>query len=373
MKPGMDAWKVASGADHEENAAFDPKMELMYCKAAELVSESIPATILQCTVYLSTKKARTNYQVFSICTGILTTTFTSTTFSFDWDVGPKQRLLAPSFYGYIPDGLKARLKVFLLMFLATIAHVTSTSVGMAMLIAVSLSSAALYALASMCVYLLYRTCRGDFHYWLPGEGKWGYVASFIPRVGVKILVDYTGIIQMRHPMEVGGLYFTLSLLQAQVASVVFAILYVDESAADTLDADTVYAFAASVPAIWACSYLMFLASVNEGYIQTFVDTKSAIQYNVDLFKDPRASDQQRAGVATTTRIYWHSVEEEMRTYFANDWDRWEQEQPSWFTPGFISTLPLDMLPSDVADEEMSARRSRPTRPTFAGLTYSISN
>ena len=362
LKPGVDAWKVASGADHEENAMFDPKFELTYCKGVELFTESIPGTILQAAVYLSTKKARTNYQVFSICTSMLTTAFTTTTISFDWDVGVTQRLYSPDFYGYIPDGHKARLKVFLLMFLATTAHVTSTSVGMAMLITISPTSAGLYVLATTCAYLIYRLCRGDLHYFLPIEGKRGWVVSVIFRVAVKIMVDFTGVIQMRHPQELGGAYYTISLLQAQVMSVVFAIMYVNESAADALDADTVYAFAASVPAIWSCSYLMFLANIKMEYIATFTDTHNAIQYNVDKFRDPSASDAQKVSVLGSTPIYWHPLEGEIRTFFAENWDRWEEEQPSWFTPGYISNVPLDMLPSEVADEEMSARRSRPTRP-----------
>ena len=42
LKPGVDAWKVASGAAHEEGAAFDPTFELTFCKGIELVTESIP-------------------------------------------------------------------------------------------------------------------------------------------------------------------------------------------------------------------------------------------------------------------------------------------------------------------------------------------
>jgi len=307
LKPGVDAWKVASGADHEENAMFDPKFELTFCKGIELATESIPGTLLQATVYLSTKEARTNYQVFSICTSILTTAFSTTTISFDWDVGVAQRLTSPDFYGYIPDGHRARLKVFLLMFVATIAHVTSTSVGMAMLITISPTSASLYVLASACVYLIYRVCRGDLHDWLPIKGKRGWVVSVAFRMLCKIIVDFTGLVQFLHPQEVGGAYYTISLLQAQVMSVVFALLYVDERAEDAVDADTVHMFVASVPFIWACSYSMLLASIKKKYIETFFDSRNAIQFNVDKFRDPRASDEQKSGVAGNTRIYWHSI------------------------------------------------------------------
>ena len=50
----------------------------------------------------------------------------------------------------------ARLKVFVLVFLIMIAHVTSTSMGMAFLFTISPSRAYAYLAASMGVYLLYR-------------------------------------------------------------------------------------------------------------------------------------------------------------------------------------------------------------------------
>ena len=63
LKPGVDAWKVASGAAQEENSLVKPQMEMMMCKSAELVAESIPGTILQMGAFLSTSKARTGFQV----------------------------------------------------------------------------------------------------------------------------------------------------------------------------------------------------------------------------------------------------------------------------------------------------------------------
>ena len=63
LKPGVDAWKVASGAAHEENSMLDAQQEMMMCKCTELVTESIPGTILQMNAFLSTSKARTGFQV----------------------------------------------------------------------------------------------------------------------------------------------------------------------------------------------------------------------------------------------------------------------------------------------------------------------
>ena len=173
---------------------------------------------------------------------MLTTAFTSATIAFDLDTNPMSRSNAPAFHGYVPDGHKERLKVFLLMFLIKIAHVTSTSMGLSFLFTISPSSAYAYLAASTGVYMLYRACRGDLHYWIPLEGKTGWIMSILERVAAKIIADFTGCIHCRHPVEVGGLYYSLTLLQAQVGSAIFAKLYIDasEGDADALAAEMVY-------------------------------------------------------------------------------------------------------------------------------------
>ena len=63
LKPGVDAWKVASGAAQDENSMVDAQMEMMSCKCTELATESIPGTILQMGAFLSTRKVLAGFQV----------------------------------------------------------------------------------------------------------------------------------------------------------------------------------------------------------------------------------------------------------------------------------------------------------------------
>jgi len=291
---------------------------------------------------------------------VLATAFTSTTIGFDLDTSPMKRSHSPTFYGYIPDGHKARLKVFLLMFLIMIAHVTSTSMGMAFLFTISPSSAYAYLAASMGVYLLYRMCRRDLHYWVPFEGKAGWILSIIARVAVKMIVDFTGCIHFRHPYELGGLYYSLTLLQAQVGSAVCAKLYVDatDGDAEALAAEMVYAIVATASVTWACSYSLFFAHIKLGYAGTFTDSRSAVKFVLNLFNDPKASDNQKAEVVTVSRRYWSSIEDVVRKFLAENWTAWEQEKPKWFNKAWIAVLHDDMIPELVLAERRRGGRRR---------------
>ena len=201
--------------------------------------------------------------------------------------------------------------------------------------------------------------RGDLYHWIPFEGMTEWFVSFITRVAIKMIVDFTGCIHFRHPMELGGLYYSLTLLQAQVGSAVFAKLYVEanEGDAEALAAEAVYAVVATASVTWACSYSLFFARVKKGYAGTFIDTRSAIQFVLDNFNDPKASDEQKAKVVGDTRRYWKSIEDEASKFLAEKWAAWEQEKPKWFDKVWIAKLHDDMLPErGLAERRRGGRR-----------------
>ena len=60
----------------------------------------------------------------------------------------------------------------------------------------------LYLEGDMALCLLQKVQRGDFLYWTPIDGVAGLFVSFIVRVMVKIIIDFTGLIQL--PQSTGG-------------------------------------------------------------------------------------------------------------------------------------------------------------------------
>jgi len=56
----------------------------------------------------------------------------------------------------------------------------------------------------MLIYLGIKALRRDFIYWIPLEGLWSLEVSFLIRIGVKVVVDYTGCFHFRHPYEVSN-------------------------------------------------------------------------------------------------------------------------------------------------------------------------
>ena len=53
------------------------------------------------------------------------------------------------------------------------------------------------------LYIVVKIFRVDFWYWIPLGGKAEIVMSAVARTVVKIVANYTSIIHLRHPYELG--------------------------------------------------------------------------------------------------------------------------------------------------------------------------
>jgi hypothetical protein len=70
-----------------------------------------------------------------------------------------------------------------------------------------------YYASDMCLYFAYKLLRRDFWHWVPLEGAASVLQSVLDRVVIKVLVDFTGIVQMRGPGEMGGCAYTASTVR----------------------------------------------------------------------------------------------------------------------------------------------------------------
>jgi hypothetical protein len=62
-------------------------------------------------------------------------------------------------------------------------------------------------------YFAYKLLRRDFWHWVPLEGALSVAESVVERFLVKVLVDYTGVIQFRASGEMGGVGWTGAMVR----------------------------------------------------------------------------------------------------------------------------------------------------------------
>jgi hypothetical protein len=146
--------------------------------------------------------------ILSIVISALSTGWTISSLSFQWDVDPSRRSVTPSFYGYVPDSATSRGLVFGLV-----------AAFSALLLLCRCSSIALLCVANMrwffgvfaaesVAYLALKAARGELAHWVRLDGVMGVFLSVIARLSIKWVTDFTGFPQSRGPGEMGGAIYS---------------------------------------------------------------------------------------------------------------------------------------------------------------------
>ena len=191
LKPGVDAYRVATGHEDKDSTA-SPLVEMAVGKGVELAFESIPGGLLQAYVFINSPE-KTTFLLVSILISALTTGFSSAMISYDMDVSVANRKEVPLFYGYIKDGNTERGITFVLLILLASLHNLSRTIGTALLLSVSKELTFGIILAEQVLYHLYKVARRDYVLWVVGlEGGLKYSFAFLGHTIFKIIVDYTG-------------------------------------------------------------------------------------------------------------------------------------------------------------------------------------
>jgi hypothetical protein len=154
----------------------------------------------------------------SILVSALSTGFTSAVISFDFDVSPQRRRDEPTFYGYIPDSAGRRTAIFFCMIMNGALLLLVRSVSTALLAMAGWRWIVGYLVSDMSLYFTYKLLRRDFSHWIPLKGATSVVASVLERLIVKVLVDFTGVIQFRAAAEMGGCFWTFDMVRARESS-----------------------------------------------------------------------------------------------------------------------------------------------------------
>jgi hypothetical protein len=221
LKPAVDAIRVAGGQERIEGAPLDPFAEMLFCKLSELALESAPGGLAQAIFILNGGEWSTA-AIVSVVLSCLSAAFTATCVAYDMDTNADKLKTEPHFYGYIPDAAGRRVLVFTLLFLYHAVCSIGQTLSMAVLAKTRWLWLALYLLADHTGFILYKLARRDLIYWVPGLG---IPISVLARFIAKVVTDFTGLVQCRHPLELGGIYFFVNTLMHVGSWFVAAALY----------------------------------------------------------------------------------------------------------------------------------------------------
>jgi hypothetical protein len=370
-KPAVDAYRVATGAKQDVGTTIDPMMEMSFMKVIEMFAEAIPGVIIQLMAIATSDKDVKTTAWLSVAVSAITTGFASATLCYDWDTDPAGRESAPDFYGYIPAKASKRTVVFVSMLLLSAGMLLIRCTTIVLLGLMGGSWAFLYIGADLCLYFFVKMLRGDFWYWMPIGGNAEIVSSIIFRVMAKIIVDFTSIVHFRHPNEVGGAYWLLSLMLTMASLPVSIYIYLFSPYVDDNPIGIALFIVKYIIPITIICLAVFFFNIEKKYLHTFWSTQRSKDMSMAYFLEGE-SDAIKIVVLGCSRHHWVSIEGEIKKWVEMNWAKWEEEQPEWFTDVIKATVPVDFIPQDGdARRKESVRRASVDAETEGGVAGTL--
>jgi hypothetical protein len=186
---------------------------------------------------------------------------------------------------------------------------------------------------------------------------------------VKIIVDFTSVVQMRHPNEVGGVYWLFGLLLTMGSlpvSINIATPHVNDKAIDIASSIVKYFIL-----ITTLCFAVFFLNIERKYWHTFWSTQTSKAQKLAYFLDGN-NDATKSQVFTCSRRQWKSIEPDVKKWVEINWAKWEEEKPKWFTDVMKAKVPVDFIPADGdARRKESVRRASVDAEAEGGLAGAL--
>jgi hypothetical protein len=331
-------------------------------KVIEMFAEAIPGVIIQLMAIATSEKKVADAAWVSLSVSAITTGFASATISYDYDTAPLKREQVPGYYGYVPANPTKRSILFVSMMLFSAGMLLIRSMIVVVLGLLGGRWVFLYVGADLGLYLLVKIFRGDFWYWAPLGGNTEILSSIICRLLVKVVTDFTSIVQFRHPNEVGGMYWMFGFVLT-MGSLPVAIILAEKG--DVAEEGLKLAWKV-VGILTPCTFLLFAIFyflIEKRYWGTFYSLERGKDGPLARFSNSNDDKKKARAIFLHSKHYWKSIEEEVKTWVEANWDRWEEEKPDWFDDAMRARVPVEFIPGvgDARKRESARRASVDTK------------
>jgi hypothetical protein len=371
FKPAVDAYRVAKGEKQEAGQALNAIEELTFMKVIEMFAEAIPGVIIQLMAIATNDGDVSRAAWVSLSVSALTTGFASASISYDWDTDPMLRKQVPEFYGYVPANPNKRSILFVSMMLFSAGMLCIRSMTIVVIGLLGGSWISLYVCADMLLYLLVKMLRGDFWYWIPAGGNVEIVNSIVIRVLVKVVTDFTSIVQFRHPNEVGGMYWMFGFVLTMGSLPVALFLAKRRDVAEER-IKLAWRVVKLVMPYTVVSFVVFFLSIERNYWNTFYSLERGKDGVLARFSNSNDDKKKAKAIFGNSKHYWKSIEEEVKSWVEANWERWEVEKPDWFDDTMRARVPVEYIPgAGDARRRESVRRASVDAEAEGGLAGTL--
>jgi hypothetical protein len=188
---------------------------------------------------------------------------------------------------------------------------------------------------------------------------------------VKVVNDFTSIVQFRHPYELGGMYWLLGFVLTMGSLPVVIVLAESADVAHKTLAFARTVVRAIIPFTIVCFFIFFL-NIKNKYWGTFFSLEKGKDLTVKGFREAQDDGKKGYAVLTNSKKHWRSIEGEVKAWVEANWDRWEEEKPEWFDEAMRARVPVEYIPeSGDARKRESVRRASVDAEAEGGLAGAL--
>jgi hypothetical protein len=212
---------------------------------------------------------------------------------------------------YLPGTSGGAASAFVLMFTFHAAQVLSKAVAMGALANTCWWWLVAYMSFDICLYMLYKVARRDFWYWMPTTGV-GFAVLF--RGLIKVLVDFSGCVHFRNPVDLGGAYWLLNAVMSQLSCIASVIVYDRYFVGDAkISGPFLYGTVGALVVVWLVAFGVFLLIIKREYVHTFVSLQSGSDYIISYFRD-NVDEARCIEIFYNNELMWQSIRPSVRAW-----------------------------------------------------------
>jgi len=347
FKPTVDVARLLRGYE-VAGAPFTTHVERTSCKVIESVAESIPTMLIQLAQSLGLG-VWSWVSLLSISVSWMATASKAAMIAFDLDCNLANRTSTPEFYGFVPDEPRRKMVSQALLVVVSLAHVIGRSVAVSLLVVTEPAWVAAVLAGDVGLMYVYKIARNDLYVWVPGSG---IGVALLYRLMTKLMCDFTALLHLRHPFEM-GLWWAVSMVLNQAECFLAAWLYVQYyKGPGKFESSVLYTVLGSLTALWAVAFVAFLLSIKRSHVHTFFSLDTGAQFSQRKFTETE-DDAKRSTVFRNNHRLWGPIRVEVADWIELNWPAWKQDPPTWFTQDWIDQIPDDMLPKSLFAAMMS--------------------
>jgi hypothetical protein len=100
---------------------------------------------------------------------------------------------------------------------------------------------------------------------------------------------------------------------------------------------------AGLSGLWISFQTWFLLLMKREFRGTFFSTQTGYAWVQSFFVDG-TTDEKKMRTLLSNKKQWASIRDDVKTWTMENWERWEEEKPDWFSDAWKSALDDDMIP-----------------------------